>query len=152
MESIFAYLDLNVVGLVWHSLNFGLLLIVLWWLFFRPVTRLLEARERRVRDSQARAEESDRLTAEAEAKRRDLLANAHRDAATIRARGDEQGRALLARARTQAREEAELILQRARSVAASSERPLGRSNGQSSLEHVGVTLAGKRAKPAGARY
>jgi F-type H+-transporting ATPase subunit b len=144
VESIFAYLDLNVVGLVWHSLNFGLLLIVLWWLFFRPITHLLEARERRVRDSQSRAEESDRLTEVAEAERRELLAKAHRDAATIRARGDEQGRALLARARAQAREEAELIVQRARSVAGSREDAPGRSNGRASLEGVGVALAEKR--------
>ena len=34
MESIFAHLDLNVVGLLWHGANFLLLLAVMWWLFF----------------------------------------------------------------------------------------------------------------------
>jgi F-type H+-transporting ATPase subunit b len=143
MESIFAYFDLNVVGLLWHSLNFGVLLGVLWWLFFRPITHLLEERERRVRESQARADETERLAALAEAERRELLNAAHRDAATIRARGDEQGRALLARRRAQAREEAELILQRARSVAASREDTL-RLNGHTLAEPVGVAEVGKR--------
>jgi F-type H+-transporting ATPase subunit b len=144
VESIFAYFDLNVVGLLWHSLNFAVLLVVLWWLFFRPITHLLEERERRVRESQARADETERLAALAEAERRELINAAHRDAATIRARGDEQGRALLARARTQARGEAELILQRARSVPASREDTLGRLNGHALLEPVGVAEVGKR--------
>ena len=67
--------------MLWHSLNFGLLLVALWWLFFRPITRALEERERRVRESLERAEEAGRLAERAEAERRELLSQAHREAA-----------------------------------------------------------------------
>jgi F-type H+-transporting ATPase subunit b len=119
VETIFAYLGLDVIGLLWHSLNFGLLLVALWWLFFRPVTRLLDERERRVRESLEHAEEVDRFAKRAEAERRELLSQAHREAAAIRARADEQARRLLVRARLEAREESRRIVERGVSLAPS---------------------------------
>ena len=143
MESIFAYLGLDVVGLLWHSLNFGLLLVALWWLFFRPITRALEERERRVRESLERAEETDRLAERAEAERRELLSQAHRDAAAIRARADEQARTLLARARVEAHEESRRIVERAASFAPSRIEGLGGPARQDGLELVRAAVAGK---------
>ena len=113
MESIFAHLDLNVVGLLWHGANFLLLLAVMWWLFFRPITRLLEAREHRVRESLIRAEEIDKQALIAEAERGELLAAAYGEARAIRARAEEQAHRLLIRSRANAREEAERIVARA---------------------------------------
>jgi F-type H+-transporting ATPase subunit b len=144
VEDIFAYLGLNAVDFLWHSLNFGLLLVALWWLFFRPITRMLQERERRVRISLARAEETDRLAEQAEAERRELLSSAHREAATIRARADEQARALLARARVEAHEESRRIVERAASFAPSRVEGLGRPAHQDQQELVGAAVAGKR--------
>jgi F-type H+-transporting ATPase subunit b len=118
VESVFAHLDLNIGELLWHSLNFGLVLAGLWWLVFRPITRLLDERERRVRESLSRAEEIDRLAEQAEAERRELLTTAHREAAAIRTRADEQARLFLVRARAEARDEANRILERAAQLAA----------------------------------
>ena len=137
MESIVAHLGLNAVELLWHSLNFGLVLLGLWWLFFRPITRLLEERERRVHQSLRQAEELDRLAEQAEAERRELLSRAHREAAAIRARADEQARMFLARARAGAREEANRILERAAQLAAErGEEPDGPTHQAPSLGAV----------------
>jgi F-type H+-transporting ATPase subunit b len=113
MESIFAHLDLNVVGLLWHSANFLLLLAALWWLFFRPITRLLDAREHRVRESLIRAEEIDKQAVLAEAERSELLAAAHAEARAIRAQAEGQADRLLIRSRAIAREEAQRVAERA---------------------------------------
>jgi F0F1-type ATP synthase membrane subunit b/b' len=113
MESIFAHLDLNVVGLLWHSANFLLLLAALWWLFFRPITRLLDAREQRVRESLIRAEDIDKQAVVAEAERSALLAAAHAEARAIRARAEGQADRLLIRSRAMAREEAQRVAERA---------------------------------------
>jgi F-type H+-transporting ATPase subunit b len=134
MQSIFAYLDLNLVGLVWHSANFLVLLAALWWLFFRPITRLLEERERRVRHSLQQAEKIEQQAAAAETARAELIAAAHAEARAIRARAEGQAEHLLARTRSQAREEADRILARA-APAATPEHGHSR-NGQEVLAAV----------------
>jgi F0F1-type ATP synthase membrane subunit b/b' len=123
MESIFAHLDLNVVGLLWHGANFLLLLGVIWWLFFRPITRLLEARQNRVRESLLRAEEIDKQAVIAEAERGELLAAAYGEARAIRARAEEQAHRLLIKSRANAREEAERIVARAAETVANQPVP-----------------------------
>ena len=143
MESIFAYLDLNLVGLLWHSANFLVLLAALWWLFFRPITRLLEERERRVRQSLRRAEEIEEQAAAAEAARAELMAAAHAEAREIRARAEGQAERLLVRTRAQAREEADRILQRA-ATAASRGDGSGSRNGQDSPAAVAGAIPAAR--------
>jgi F-type H+-transporting ATPase subunit b len=132
MESIFAHLDLNVVGLLWHSANFLVLLAALWWLFFQPITRVLDERARRVRESLVRAEEIQYQAAAAEAERSELLAAAHAEAREIRARAEEQAKRLLARARVEAREEADRIRGRALTVAATRLNGTGETDGPGS--------------------
>jgi F-type H+-transporting ATPase subunit b len=83
------------------------------WLFFRPITRLLEEREHRVRQSLRRAEEIEQQAAAAEAARAELIAAAHAEAREIRARAEGHAERLLVRTRAQAREEADRILERA---------------------------------------
>ena len=139
MESIFAHLDLNVVGLLWHGANFLLLLAVMWWLFFRPITRLLEAREHRVRESLIRAEEIDKQAVIAEAERGELLAAAYGEARAIRARAEEQAHRLLLRSRASAREEAERIVGRAAETVGSQPIP---SNNSASAEAARLTRNG----------
>jgi F-type H+-transporting ATPase subunit b len=142
MASIFAYLDLNVVGLLWHSANFLVLLAGLWWLFFRPITRLLEERERRVRQSLRRSEEIEEHAAAAEVARAELMAAAHAEAREIRARAEGQAERLLVRARAQAREEADRILERAVSAGSRADES-GSRNGHSrnGLESPGAVAA-----------
>jgi len=103
METIFANLNLNVVGLLWHSVNFLVLLGALWLLFFRPITRVLDERQRRVQESLMRAAEVEQLAVAAEAERAEIIAAAHAEARAIRARAEKQADGLLVRARANAR-------------------------------------------------
>lgn len=116
----------------------------LWWLFFRPITGLLEERERRVRKSLLRAEEIEEQAAAAEAARAELLAAAHAEAREVRARAEQQAQRLLVRARAQAREEADRILGRAANIAASRGDGSGGPNGRDSSAAVAAAIAGAR--------
>ena len=103
METIFANLNLNVVGLLWHSVNFLVLLGALWLLFFRPITRVLDERQRRAQESLMRAAEVEQLAVAAEDQRAEIIAAAHAEARGIRARAEKQADGLLVRARANAR-------------------------------------------------
>ncbi len=103
METIFANLNLNVVGLLWHSVNFLVLLGALWLLFFRPITRVLDERQRRVQESLMRAAEVEQLAVAAEDQRAEIIAAAHAEARGIRARAEKQADGLLVRVRANAR-------------------------------------------------
>ena len=102
METIFANLNLNVVGLLWHSVNFLVLLGALWLLFFRPITRVLDERQRRVQESLMQAAEVEQLAVAAEAERAEIIAAAHAEARGIRARAEKQADGLVVRARANA--------------------------------------------------
>jgi F0F1-type ATP synthase membrane subunit b/b' len=102
MQSILNNLHLDLTAFIWHSINFVVLAAALWWLLFRPLTRLIEARKARIRESLVRAEEIDRQAAAAAAEREALIASAHREAAEIRRRAQDQADRYLARSRAKA--------------------------------------------------
>jgi F-type H+-transporting ATPase subunit b len=113
MESILTSLHLDLTAFIWHSVNFVVLVAALWWLLFRPLTRLIEARKAQIRESLVRAEEIDRNTAAAAAEREALIASAHREAAEIRSRAQDQVDHYLARSRARANADADRIRERA---------------------------------------
>jgi F0F1-type ATP synthase membrane subunit b/b' len=113
MESILTSLHLDLTAFVWHSVNFLVLTGALWWLFFRPLARLIEDRKARIHESLARAEEIDRQAAGAEAERQELIAGAHREAAEIRRRAHEQVDRYVTRSRVMAGADADRIRERA---------------------------------------
>ena len=51
MEAIATTLGLNVPGLIWHAINFIVLLVLLRMVLYKPVVGMLDARAQRVRDS-----------------------------------------------------------------------------------------------------
>jgi F-type H+-transporting ATPase subunit b len=113
MESILTSLHLDLTAFIWHSVNFVVLAVALWWLLFRPVTRLIEARKAQIRESLVRAEEIERQAAAAAAERETLIASAHREAAEIRRRAQEQADRYLARSRARADADADRSRERA---------------------------------------
>jgi F0F1-type ATP synthase membrane subunit b/b' len=113
MESILTSLHLDLTAFIWHSVNFVVLTAALWWLLFRPLTRLIEARKAHIRESLVRAEEIDRQAAAAAAEREALIASAHREAAEIRRRAQAQADRYLARSRAKADADADRSRERA---------------------------------------
>ena len=104
MEAIATTLGLNVPGLIWHAINFVVLLFLLRLVLYKPVVGMLDARAQRVRESMEQAEAARRAAEQAEADRQALLAETRREAEHIRARADEQAKRILADAEARAHE------------------------------------------------
>src|SRR4030081_3462962 len=96
MEAIANTLGLNVPGLIWHAINFVVLLVLLRLFLFKPVVGMLDARAQRVRESMEQADAARRAAEQAETDRQALLAETRREAEQIRARADEQAKRILA--------------------------------------------------------
>jgi F-type H+-transporting ATPase subunit b len=117
MEAITTTLGLNWQGLLWHLVNFAVLLFLLQRFLFKPVVGMLEARAQRVRDSMDQAEQARRAAEQAETDRQALLAETRREAEQIRARADEQAKRILADADARAKERQQLAEQQAETAA-----------------------------------
>jgi F-type H+-transporting ATPase subunit b len=117
MEAIATTLGLNVPGLIWHAINFIVLLVLLRLVLYKPVVGMLDARAQRVRDSMEQAEAARRAAEQAEADRQMLLAETRREAEQIRARADEQAKRILADAEARAHERQQHAEQQAEQAA-----------------------------------
>lgn len=117
MEAIAGTLGLNWQGLIWHAINFIVLLLLLQRFLFRPVVGMLDARAQRVRDSMEQAEQARRAAEQAEADRQALLAETRLEAEQIRNRADQQAKRILADAEARATERQQQIEQQAETTA-----------------------------------
>lgn len=117
MEAIASTLGLNVPGLIWHAINFIVLLVLLRLVLFKPVVGMLDARAERVRSSMEQAEKARLAAEQAEADRQALLAETRREGEAIRARADEQAKRILADAEARAGERQQQILDQAEATA-----------------------------------
>lgn len=113
MEAIANTLGLNVPGLIWHAINFIVLLVLLRMVLYKPVVGMLDARAQRVRESMEQADAARRAAEQAEADRQALLAETRREAEQIRARADQQAKRILADAEARAHERQQLAEQQA---------------------------------------
>src|SRR5882757_2322128 len=104
MEAIANTLGLNWQGLVWHLINFAVLLFLLRLVLYKPIVSMLDARALRVRESMDQADAARRAAEQAEADRQALLAETRREAEAIRSRADEQAKRILADAEARAKE------------------------------------------------
>ena len=113
MESIVTNLHLDLTAFIWHSINFVVLTAALWWLLFRPLMRLIDGRRLRIQESLMRAEEIDRQAAAIEAEREAVIQSAHREAAEIRRRAQDQVHRYITRSRARATADADRIREQA---------------------------------------
>ncbi len=125
MDAILGTLGLNVAGFVWHSINFVVLLFLLWRVLYKPVSGILDERARRVRESLEHADLVRRQAEQAEADRQTLLAETRREAEEIRARAEEQAKRIAAELQAKAQEDASRVMTQAQaSIDASRQRML----------------------------
>jgi F-type H+-transporting ATPase subunit b len=107
------------LGINWHGLlgqfiSFGLLLGVLILVGYRPVTRMLDERSKRVKESMEQAEYVKEQTAKTEKLVQEQLAEARRQGQDVVAQAEQIGERLREEARQQARQDAEAIVAKAR--------------------------------------
>jgi F-type H+-transporting ATPase subunit b len=107
-------LGINLPSLLAQLINFTVLLLVLYFLAYRPVLRLLDERRRRIQEGLAASEEAKRRLAEAEQEVRAQLERARQESQALIAQAQQVAARLQEEARGQARQEAEQLLARAR--------------------------------------
>ncbi len=98
MSDLFAAFGIDWRLLLVNGINFGLLLLGLWYFLYKPLTQMLESRRQKmaqgVRDAEAAAHQLQKI----ESERADLLAQAGKEADEVvskaRALGAEKQRAL----------------------------------------------------------
>ncbi len=83
MNALLAAFGIDWRLLLINLLNFGILLAVLWYFLYTPLTKMLEARRQRVIEGVERANEADRKLVEIEESRADLLARAGKEAEDV---------------------------------------------------------------------
>src|SRR4051812_12086174 len=76
-------LGINLPGLIWHLINFLVLLFILQRFVFPPVLQLLDERQRRIRESMEQAERLRVETASAEERIKAQLDDARRQGQEI---------------------------------------------------------------------
>jgi len=107
------------LGMNWHGLlsqfiSFGILLVVLLVLAYKPITKMLDERSKKVKDSMEQAELIKQQTAKTEQMVQEQLAQARRQGQDLVAQAAQIGERLREEARQQARQDAEAIVARAR--------------------------------------
>jgi len=110
MGELFATFGLDWKLLLVQSVNFGLLLLILWRFLYRPVLKIIDERRGKIAESVIKAEAADRRLIEADTEGKGIVASAGKEAeglvAAGRTRAEEQANEIA----KQAQERADRIL------------------------------------------
>ena len=107
------------LGINWHGLlgqfiSFGLLLLLLIIFAYKPITKMLDDRSRRIKESMDQAEFIKQQVAKTEQMVQEQLAQARKQGQDLVVQATQIGERLREEARQQARQDAEAIVARAR--------------------------------------
>ncbi|MEE8374153.1 MAG: F0F1 ATP synthase subunit B [Dehalococcoidia bacterium] len=130
-------LGANWNGLIGQLLSFGILFLVLTLFAYKPITRMLEERSKRIQDSMDQAEFIKQETARTEQMVHEQLAEARKQGMDIVAQAEQVGDRLKEEARVQARKDAEAIASKAQAeIRAESQEAIA----QLRKEFIGVAI------------
>ena len=107
-------LGLNVPVLVAQMVNFFLLLVLLRIFLYKPILKMLDKRAQRIREGVEAADESKERASAAEQEVAKQLAASREQGQALIAQAQEAGNRIQEEARSQAHQEAETMLERAR--------------------------------------
>ena len=117
MEQVLATLGINLRDFILHTINFVVLIFILWKILYKPVVGMLDERQRRIRESMDRAEEV-RLAAErADQEREAQLADTRRQIQEMLTQATQMAERIQSEARAEARQQADQIVARAQQEA-----------------------------------
>ena len=108
------------LGMNWHGvlgqfISFGVLIAILIIIGYKPITKMLDERSRRIKGSMDQAEFIKQETAKTEQMVQEQLAQARKQGQDLVAQAEQIGERLKEEARQQAKQDAEAIVARARS-------------------------------------
>lgn len=101
-------------GLLGQIINFVLLLVLLYFIGYRPIRKMLDERSKKIKEGIDQAELAKEAATRAEEEVQRRLDEARKDGQLILAQAAEMGERLKAEAREEARREAEALIVRAR--------------------------------------
>ena len=107
-------LGINFPGLLAQIINFGILLLILRLVAYKPVMRMLDQRAARVRESLETAERIKEREADTAKQAEERLEEARREGQTLIAQAQQIAGRIQEEARQQAHKEGEALLERAR--------------------------------------
>ena len=87
MGELFSAFGLDWKLLVIQTVNFGVLLLILWRFLYRPLVKMLDERRGKIAESVQKAEAADRRLAEADLEGKTILASAGKEAEGLVAAG-----------------------------------------------------------------
>jgi F-type H+-transporting ATPase subunit b len=108
-------LGINLPGLIGQIISFVILLALLYMIGYKPIMRMMDERQRRIKEGMEKAEYADRRAAEAEQEFQKRVEEARKEGQALIAQASEMGERLKEEARQKAHEEAEALIARARS-------------------------------------
>jgi len=107
-------LGINLPSLMWHTVNFILLVILLSKFLYRPVVKMLDERAARVKESMERAETIKEQLIQTGAETKRQLEAARKEAQAIVDQANQMAQAVKLQARQEAQVEADKIVEKAR--------------------------------------
>lgn len=122
MSEIAAVFGLDVRLLLIQAVNFGLVLLVLWYFLYRPVINLIEERRQKIAQGEIDAERAAAKLADADAQKASLITEATQEAERIVAHAREHGKEKEQDLVAQAKARAEQILTEARQLGEEQQR------------------------------
>ena len=135
-------LGLNPISILWHTINFLILLFLLQRFLFKPVLAMLDQRARTIRESVEAAEQARQESARADVERAEVLREARRQAEEIVTRASQEADRLRGERLQQAQEEAQRIITRAQQEA-SAERQQAMQELRAQVADLAVLAAGR---------
>lgn len=135
-------MEINIWQVLFQALNFGVVFFLLNKLLYKPVTKLLDDRAKKINESMALAEKNAKIVEEADKLKKAELAKARKEAMAIirTAEADAKKSAdqLIEKAKAKAKEEANRILSNADSELATQKKAM-----ESQVVELAVALAQK---------
>lgn len=110
MGELFAAFGIDVKLLIVQTVNFGLLLLVLWKFLYTPVVKMLDQRRGLISESVKKAEAADRRLAEADLEGKTLVADAGKEAEVLVAAGRSRAESRSAEILKKTEEKAQALL------------------------------------------
>ena len=107
-------LGINIPSLFVQVINFIVLFVILYFVAYKPVLKMLDDRKARIKESMAQAEETKEKAARAEAEAKAQIDAARKQRETIIAQADDAAEGIREQARSRAKQDAESILAKAK--------------------------------------
>lgn len=117
MSGVLTTLGIDGYAFLWHTLNFIVLIGLLYKFLYTPVVGLLDERTRKIEESLAAAERAQAEVARADRERDELLTNTRREIQEMMATAQQVAERIQSEARTTASSEAQRIIETARQEA-----------------------------------